>query len=412
MPTPFRVKKFLARFENLQKEIFFWLGLGIFVISAGFWADRNVFFWVEWVRSPVLNWGFVFLTEFLIWALFAALFLALFYRVWRHPNHTSKLIPAAAALVGAGVCAQILKAVFRVPRPFLDAEILPISQFSFAIEFSYFSFPSLHTALAFSILVPLLRRSKLIGVFWALFAILIGIGRVYQGVHYPSDIAAGMILGGMIGAVFSHPEIYRFLKFQWENSLEFRRQSFHLVFGIGVVFSHWVGVLGIREIAILLAAGLAVSVISQYQKNIPFISPALKLFDRKRDQNFPGRGAFYFLLGTLICFLAFPLKVAYAAILIMSVGDSLNHLIGKNFGGQKIFWNPKKNWFGAALGILGGAFAAQFFVGVWPAFLASGVSILLETFTLKVGKFFVDDNLVVPISAGIVLMICQSLGAG
>jgi len=58
-----------------------------------------------------------------------------------------------------------------------------------------FSFPSGHTAaatvsaVAFSLIFP-----ALIPVF-ILFAFLVGTSRVYLGVHYPTDIAAGLILG-------------------------------------------------------------------------------------------------------------------------------------------------------------------------------------------------------------------------
>jgi dolichol kinase len=44
-------------------------------------------------------------------------------------------------------------------------------------------------------------------------------------------------------------------------------------------------------------------------------------------------------------------------------------------------------------------------VPVEVAFCAALVSIVVETITLKVGDFFIDDNIVVPLVAGGVIML-------
>jgi undecaprenyl-diphosphatase len=59
----------------------------------------------------------------------------------------------------------------------------------------YFSFPSGHSAAA--LLIALLISQIIPVLSFVLFplALLIGISRVYLGVHYPSDILAGYLLG-------------------------------------------------------------------------------------------------------------------------------------------------------------------------------------------------------------------------
>jgi undecaprenyl-diphosphatase len=57
------------------------------------------------------------------------------------------------------------------------------------------SFPSGHTTAAFSIVTPLILLNPFLGVFLLIAGLLVAISRMYLGLHYPSDVLAGMILG-------------------------------------------------------------------------------------------------------------------------------------------------------------------------------------------------------------------------
>jgi len=393
MPRPLNI-------DSIKRDLFIWSIIGVVLFAATKPFDRKVFeIFADNIHTPLLDTLAVFMTEQLIYGLLAVFMMLTLWRVWKNPNHHSKLVPGAFSLAATGIIGTVLKQFFAVPRPFLQfTDLEPLVHATFS------SFPSNHTAIAFSLLIPIYRVSKWFGIGWGVFAVLVGIARVYQNVHFPSDIAGGIFLGGLIGAFFSNPNTEILLK-KWWQRLEFRRQSFHFLAGFLCVFLHWTGVLRWRFILILLVLGLALSLLSLKQK-IPLLSDLLKLFDRKRDYDFPGRGAFYFLLGIFLSIIFFPVKIAYASILILSVGDSLNHLFfARTPKKVNIPWNRKKNLIGLILGITAGTFAAQFFVPLWAAFTASSIALIAETIIVRIGTFYVDDNVLVPLVAGGVLLL-------
>lgn len=101
-----------------------------------------------------------------------------------------------AGVVGAASLSQVLKAVFDRPRP----DLVPY--------FSYFhaaSFPSGHAAMSAStylvlgMLLARVHRQREVKIYLvlvgALLAVLVGFSRVYVGVHWPTDVLAGWVLG-------------------------------------------------------------------------------------------------------------------------------------------------------------------------------------------------------------------------
>ena len=108
----------------------------------------------------------------------------------------------ATNVILAVVCVQALKFIFAVPRPGAET-LVPIP--------GSFSFPSAHSfcsLIVFGMIGLLIFRALnrkgvpynvaiVPGIIFVIFAILIGISRIYVGVHWPSDVLGGWLLAGM-----------------------------------------------------------------------------------------------------------------------------------------------------------------------------------------------------------------------
>lgn len=100
---------------------------------------------------------------------------------------------------------EVLKIIIRRKRPFsglAEDDIRIVGS-----KARGHSFPSGHTSQAFFIATLLFQRfhfGLITGLTLYALALLVGITRIYLGMHYPRDVLAGSILGiawGMIGAI-------------------------------------------------------------------------------------------------------------------------------------------------------------------------------------------------------------------
>ena len=107
-------------------------------------------------------------------------------------------------IVGALFTNLWLKVVVARPRPYSDETSimhqiwLTMGQHTESDK----SFPSGHTTSAFACMTPLFFAKKkpvAIGAF--VFALLMGISRIYIAVHYPTDVIAGIIVGFIAGCI-------------------------------------------------------------------------------------------------------------------------------------------------------------------------------------------------------------------
>jgi undecaprenyl-diphosphatase len=159
--------------------------------------DRAIAAYLHSAATPPLTTFFLVVTAFgsieavaLLGVLVAA------FMVWR--RRWLHLATWIVAVTGSAVLNHLLKGLFARPRPFFEHPLL--------IETSY-SFPSGHAMESlvvygmlayFGVLALKTWRARVALVFAStLLVLLIGLSRMYLGVHYFSDVAAGYAAGGV-----------------------------------------------------------------------------------------------------------------------------------------------------------------------------------------------------------------------
>ena len=122
------------------------------------------------------------------------LFLGLAALMLLHPATRRSGLLALCALALGFLCTNVvLKHLVARPRPWLSLPLIPLVQ-----ELDPNSFPSGHTCAAFAAALSWRGRLpwKWAGRTAVALAVCMGLSRLYVGVHYPSDV----ITGGLIGA--------------------------------------------------------------------------------------------------------------------------------------------------------------------------------------------------------------------
>ncbi len=197
-------------------------------------------------------------------------------------------------------------------------------------------------------------------------------------------------------------------RFASKRHLEFRRQGFHLVAGCLLVFLLHQRIIDARTLVLFVILSCIFSFILA-RTRIPGVSDALELFERDEERiSGRGRGAITFLIGILLAVVLFPERIAYASLLILAVGDSISPLVGRYLGSTPHPANRAKNIEGGIAGGFAGALAASIFVGLVPGMIASFFTMSVEMAIPKATGWLAwptDDNLIIPLAAGIVLTI-------
>jgi undecaprenyl-diphosphatase len=159
---------------------------------------------------PWLNESYLFFAKYGI----VLIVLSFIYLILK--RRINAFICSFVAMFVAGSIDLLIVMLWRRPRPFIshsDQILTPITE---GLRVYSVSFPSVHTYIAFGIATSVfLYGHKRLGIALYVLAILVAIGRVGAGLHYPSDVIGGALLG--IGSgIFAYLLVHHHEK-KWES---------------------------------------------------------------------------------------------------------------------------------------------------------------------------------------------------
>lgn len=102
------------------------------------------------------------------------------------------------SLISAGIVVQILKHLIGRARPRVTDNLMFIGP---SLRSGFDSFPSGHTTSAFCLAYILSQHYQNYKYLFYIFAFIVGIERVEDTAHFPSDVLAGAFLGLIVGKI-------------------------------------------------------------------------------------------------------------------------------------------------------------------------------------------------------------------
>jgi len=134
----------------------------------------------------------IFCAEYLGYVLLFIVFILLLKNYKKYLGLAVKGI--LAGLLSRFVFAEPIRFFWKRPRPFVENNINALLNHS-----ATSSFPSGHAAFYFALSTIVFFFNKKLGILFLFTSVLISISRIFVGVHWPSDILMGALIGIISG---------------------------------------------------------------------------------------------------------------------------------------------------------------------------------------------------------------------
>ena len=188
----------------------------------------TLLYWFESIRLPALDAFMSLVTRLGEETFFMAAALFVFWCRDKRRGYYLLSVGFVGTLVN-----QWLKIVCRVPRPWVRDPNFTIVESAKEAAGGY-SFPSGHTQSAAGWMGGLARSSRTWGgrIFWIVLLLLVGVSRMYLGVHTPADVGVSLVVAAALVFVL-YPLI--------DSTLWFPRRMYLIIGGMMVLSFAFVG---------------------------------------------------------------------------------------------------------------------------------------------------------------------------
>jgi dolichol kinase/phosphoserine phosphatase len=177
-----------------------------------------------------------------------------------------------------------------------------------------------------------------------------------------------------------------------------------MIHGAGFFVPVVAGVISVPVAALLICIVIAFYVASELSrvkgKNMPLISTITRHAASQTELCEFTLAPIYFAVGIVLALLLFPVPASSAAIAIFALGDSTASLVGGALSRKPLPFNKAKTLEGTLAGFLFAFLAGSVFVAPWVALVGAAVAMTVEVLPLPV-----NDNLLIPLCAGLTLML-------
>ncbi len=113
-------------------------------------------------------------------------------------NRAMVFLALTSGFIARFIVKTIIVIFYQRPRPYVSLsplhKIVPMSPF-----YNFESFPSGHALFFFAVSAIVYCFNKKLGIIFFICSLCIGLARIFVGVHWPSDILGGAVLGTGIG---------------------------------------------------------------------------------------------------------------------------------------------------------------------------------------------------------------------
>jgi len=133
-------------------------------------------------------WG-VFFADYLVYFLLVGAAL-IYFLVKKKEKLRYLFVIGSSVILSRLVITELIRLIWHRSRPFVDYQVNQVIEHS-----ASGSFPSGHIAFLFALAMAVYFFNRKWGIVFFILSLLVGLARIFVGIHYPLDILGGIVIG-------------------------------------------------------------------------------------------------------------------------------------------------------------------------------------------------------------------------